>query len=110
MLKFQRNTHNPDGSARWDGTTNPHEFRGDKKSNIEYDHAGLIVHMLHSDKPMSFMEVVQETQRYCIQFTEDWHGEVMTKGEVALGLIGCLEQGWAKVVEAPDKGFDDEGV
>ena len=95
-MKFLRNTHNADGSYRFE---HDHKFEHWSTSQTDAQitrngEMGLALHMLDSKVPATFEELVLRVQRY----NEDFHENVSMPADIALGLVRLLEDGLVTVV------------
>jgi len=86
-LSFIRYTHDENGNYRL-----PEEKpRGHSKEESVY---GFCIHMLDSNRYMTFEEIYQEHTNYFNTFPED--GPAPDKSEVALALFKLMDMGWIK--------------
>lgn len=100
-MKFRRNTHDRDGTFR-------EEIFGHKtrSASLEWpwDEHGYIVHMLTSEKGMTFNELITQIRydetnfRVVMEGPCDDRTPIPTPEEVAFGLIRLVEVGYVEVV------------
>ena len=86
-LLFIRYTHDEDGNYRFPGEKA-------KKLNKEEGDAAFCVHMLDSNRYITFDEIYQEHINYHNTFPED--GPLPDKSDVALALFRLIEMDRAK--------------
>jgi hypothetical protein len=95
-MKFKRNTHNLDGSYRFE---QDHKFEHWSTTQTDAQltrngEMGLALHMLDSKVPATFEELVLRVQAY----NEQFHENVSMPADIALGLVRLLEDGLVTVV------------
>jgi hypothetical protein len=88
-MKFRRNTHNADGSYRFE---QDHKFEHWSTTQTDEQltrngEMGLALHMLDSKAPATFDELVLHVQRY----NEEFHEDISTPADIALGLVRLIE-------------------
>lgn len=88
---YTRNTHAPCGEIiKIAGKTKSQ--RGKEFESL--GHGCFIVHLLHSDRAVTFEALVEESNRY----SKDHAEEALKEEEIALGLCLALSKGFVRAI------------